>query len=50
MSDQEALEAEEQISERVAEEASQADEAPAADEDLEAVSYTHLTLPTTSRV
>ena len=31
MSDQEALEAEEQISERVAEEASQADEAPAAD-------------------
>ena len=37
MSDQEALEAEEQISERVAEEASQADEAPAADEDLEVV-------------
>ena len=37
MSDQETLEAEEQISERVAEEASQADEAPAADEDLEVV-------------
>ena len=37
MSDQEALEAEEQISECVAEEASQADEASAADENLEVV-------------
>ena len=37
MSDQEALEVEEQISDRVAEEASQADEASAADDDLEVV-------------
>lgn len=37
MSDQETLEVEEQVSERVAEEASQADEAPAADDDLEVV-------------
>ena len=37
MSDQEALEAEEQVSEHAAEEDSQADKAPAADEDLEVV-------------
>ena len=37
MSDQEALEAEERISEHVAEDIPQADEAPAADEDLEVV-------------
>ena len=37
MSDQEALEGEEQISEHAVEEASQADETPAADDDLEVV-------------
>ena len=37
MSDQEALEGEEQISEYAVEEASQADETPAADDDLEVV-------------